>query len=218
MKASPVPDCPKRRGPPSRRSPPRLSRFSVLRGAGVDLFLLAGYWMVVLAGCRVPDGGNSTVIAPFPGSGSSLPDVGRRVLEGLAAGDHASLSALRLSRDEYVEVVWPELPASDPDLNVPIEYVWADIEARDRRALIRLAPQFEGLAAELEEVTCAGEVEEFETFRVHTDCWVVLRTPPGKHRIQLFKEVVERGAGYKLFRYYDDVLRPMETTDPAGRA
>ena len=139
------------------------------------------------------------------------------MLEGLAAGDRASLAALRLSRDEYVDVVWPELPASDPDLNVPIEYVWADIEARDRRALIRLAPQFEGLAAELEDVACTGEVEELETFRVHTDCWVILRTPSGKHRIQLFKDVVERGAGYKLFRYYDDVLRPVET-GPAGRA
>ena len=212
-----MPDCSKRRGPPPGRSPLRLSRCSVLRGAGVHLFFLAGCWLVVLAGCRVTEGGDSAGIAPFPGSGSSLPDVGQRVLEGLAAGDHASLTALRLSRDEYMEVVWPELPASDPALNVPIDYVWADIEARDRRALIRLAPQFDGLAAELEEVACAGEVEEFQTFRVHTDCWVVLRTTSGKHRIQLFKEVVERGAGYKLFRYYDDVLRPVET-DPAGRA
>ena len=209
-------DCPKWRGPPSRRSPPRLSRFGILRGAGARLFVLAGCWIVSLAGCRVPDRGESAGIAPFPGSGSSLPEVGQRVLEGLAAGDHASLAALRLSRDEYVEVVWPELPASDPDLNVPIEYVWADIEARNRSALIRLAPQFEGLAAELGEVVCTGGVREFETFRVHTDCWVVLRTPSGEHRIQLFKDVVERGAGYKLFRYYDDVLRPVET-DPAGR-
>ena len=171
----------------------------------------------MLSGCRIPVGGAPAGAAPFPGSGSSLAEVGQRVLEALAAGDNASLAALRLSRDEYVDVVWPELPASDPDLNVPLEYVWADIEARDRRALIRLAPQFEALAAELEEVTCAGEVEEFETFRVHTDCWVVLRTPSGRHRIQLFKDLVERGAGYKLFRYYDDVLRPVET-DPAGRA
>ena len=114
------------------------------------------------------------------------------------------------SREEYTEVVWPELPASNPSLNVPIEYVWADIETRDRSALIRLAPLFEGLAAELEDVACLGDVQTFDTFRVHTDCWVTLWTPSGKQRIQLFKNVVERGAGYKLFRYYDDVLRAVE--------
>ena len=212
-----MPECLGRRGPPPGRSPPRLPRFGVLRRAGVHVLFLAGCWTVLLAGCRIPDGGDSDGIAPFSGSGSSLPEVGQRVLEGLAAGDHASLAALRLSREEYVGVVWPELPVSDPALNVPVEYVWADIEARDRSALARLAPQFEGLAAELEDVACTGEVEEFETFRVHTDCRVVLRTPSGNHRIQLFKDVVERGAGYKLFRYYDGVLRPVET-DPAGGA
>ena len=201
--------CLSRSGLPSGRSLLRLSRVGVLYGAGAHIFFLAGCWIVFLAGCRISDGRGSVGIAPFPGSGSSLPEVGQRVLEGLAAGDHASLAALRLSRDEYVDVVWPELPASHPDLNVPIEYVWADIEARDRSAMIRLAPQFEGLAAELVDVACVGGVEEFETFRVHTDCRVILRTPSGKHRIQLFKDVVERGAGYKLFRYYDDVLRPV---------
>lgn len=149
-------------------------------------------------------------IAPFPGSGSSLTDVGERVVRGLIGGDRISLGDLRLSREEYMEVVWPELPASNPDLNVPIEYVWADIETRDRSALIRLAPQFEGLPTELEDVACRGDVQEFETFRVHTDCWVTLRTPSGEQRIQLFKDVVERGAGYKLFRYYDNVLRAVE--------
>ena len=141
---------------------------------------------------------------------TSLTDVGERVVEGLIGGEPAALGELRLSRQQYVEVVWPELPASNPDLNVPVEYVWADIEARNRSGLIRLEPQFEGPAAEFKGVNCRGEVQEFGTFRVHTDCWVTLRTPSGERRIQLFKDVLERGAGYKLFRYYDDVLRAVE--------
>ena len=205
-----MPECLIRRGPAPRRSPPRLSRFGVVHGAGVLVFCLTGCWIVLLAGCRIAAGEAPAGAAPFPGSGSSLAEVGQRVLEALAAGDNASLAALRLSRDEYVDDVWPELPASDPDLNVPIEYVWADIEARDRSALARLAPQFDGLAAELVDVACTGEVKEFETFRVHTDCWVTIAVAPGHRRIQLFKDVLERGAGYKLFRYYDDMLRPVE--------
>lgn len=205
-----------RRGPPPGLSAPLLSRFGILRRAGSLVFVLAGCWIVLLVGGRIPNGGDPAGAAPFPGSGSSLPEVGQRVLEGLAAGDHALLAALRLSRDEYMDVVWPELPASDPELNVPIEYVWADIEARNRSALVRLAPQFEGLAAELEDVACIGEVEEFKTFRVHTDCWVTIATPSGHRRVQLFKDVLERGAGFKLFRYYDDVLRPVETEPASG--
>ena len=207
-------NCLNWRGPPNRPPPARCGGLEWIRGAW-GFVALVGFGTVFTAGCERLGNGESDGITPFPGSGSSLTDVGQRVLEGLAAGGHASLAALRLSRKEYVEVVWPELPASNPDLHVPIEYVWADIETRDRSALIRLAPQFEGLSAELEEVACADEVQEFKTFRVHTDCWVFLRTPSGKHRIQLFKDVVERGAGYKLFRYYDDVLHPVEM-DPAG--
>ena len=204
-----MPECAIRRRRP-------LSRPGSPRRPGSPVFLLAVCWMALLAGCRLPGGGDPAGIAPFPGSGRSLAEVGRRALDALEAGDRAALAALRLSRDEYMDVVWPELPASAPDLNVPIEYVWADIEARDRSALARLAPQFGGLAAKLVDVACTGGVEEFETFRVHTGCRVVLRTPSGSHhRIQLFKDVVERGAGFKLFRYYDSMLRPVGT-DPAG--
>ncbi len=171
---------------------------------------LVGCCILALGGCRTLESEEVSEIGPFPGSANSLTDVGERVVVGLIGGEPGALGELRLSRQEYVEVVWPELPASNPDLNVPVEYVRADIEARNRSALIRLEPQFKELAAELEDVVCHGEVQEFGTFRVHTDCWVTLRTPSGERCIQLFKDVLERGAGYKLFRYYDGVLRAVE--------
>ncbi len=204
-----MPGSVNRRGPPRRPPPARsLSRASVRHACHVGL--LVGCGIAVLSGCRILAGEDADGITPFRGSGRSLHDVGARALEGLVSGDRASLAALRLSREEYTEVVWPELPVSDPELNVPIEYVWADIESRDRRAVNRLSPQFEGLAAEVVDVECVGGVQEFATFRVHTDCWVTIAAAPGHRRIQLFKDVLERGAGYKLFRYYDDMLRPVE--------
>lgn len=197
--------CPDRR-PPSGPSSPAGS----VGRRRLAVPILAGCTLLAIAGCAAPGNGQGSGIASFPGSGSSLTDIGERVVEGLTGGNLSALAALRLSKSEYVEVVWPELPASDPDLRVPLEYVWADIEARNRRALTRLAPQFEGLPAELRDVACRGGTEEFRTFRVHTDCWVTLRTAAGDQRIQPFKDVLERGAGYKIFRYYDSTLRAAE--------
>jgi hypothetical protein len=136
-------------------------------------------------------------------------DLGARAVEALTAGDDPAIETLRLSRHEHNEVVWPELPASDPSLNVPIDWVWGDIQNRNREALGLLRPLFANRTVEVRGVECVGETQEFSTVRVHTDCWVHLREPEwGDTRIQLFKDVLERGGGFKMFRYYESRPEP----------
>ena len=76
-----------RRGPSPRRSPPTLSRGGTSIGSRWLVPLLVGCGIPVLAGCQVLATEETTGITPFRGSGSSLTDVGERVIEGLVRGD-----------------------------------------------------------------------------------------------------------------------------------
>jgi len=142
----------------------------------------------------------------FQGSASAPAALGRTVLDALVRGDRDTLLGLRLTEREHNDVVWPELPASAPELNFPLAYAWQNIERRNRRSLERILPLYSGRDLAYLRVECRGETERFETFEVLTDCWVVFAqgSDPGLLEAQIFKDVLVRGGGYKIFRYYDE--------------
>lgn len=159
---------------------------------------------------RFQDAGAADASLGLQDAQPSLEALGRHVLEALARGDTAALRRVRLTEREHNEVVWPELPASGPEINFPVDYAWANIENRSRRGLSRLLPIFTERSVRFDGVECRGPTESLETFRVHTDCRVVFTAngAPEPWEAQLFKDALERGGGYKIFRYYDVEPRP----------
>ena len=168
-------------------------------------------FVVALSGCGSAQASSDVDDASlrFAGSQPTLEALGRQVLQGLVQQDASVLEAVRLTETEHNEVVWPELPASAPAINFPVDYAWTNIENRNRRALTRLFPVFAVGSFDFQGVECRGPTETFDTFSVHTDCWVVLvvEGKPGLWEIQAFKDVLVRGGGYKIFRYYDEEPR-----------
>ena len=145
-------------------------------------------------------------IRPFPGSATSLEELGREVLGALATGDVAALEAYRLTEFEHNEVVWPELPASAPEVNFPVDMAWLNIDLRNQSALRRILPSYDLRRPVYERTECRGETQAFETFVVLTDCWVLFRLAGDVTPLeaQLFKDVLVRAGGHKTFRYYDE--------------
>lgn len=145
----------------------------------------------------------------FPGATDTLDGLGRTALEAIIRADTSTLAGLRLTEHEHNEVVWPELPASRPEVGFPIDFAWTNIELRDRRSLSRLLPVFGGLEARFHTVQCRGGTQTFETFHVLTDCWTIFDVEgrDGPFEAQLFKDVIVRGGGHKIFRYYDEMPR-----------
>jgi len=130
------------------------------------------------------------------------------VLEGLTAGDTLALEALRLTEGEHNEVIWPELPSGRPEVNFPVDLAWENVTLRNRRDLTRALSWFRGRTAEYEAVECRGDTEEFASFFVLTDCYIVFDTAAdGPLEAQVFKDVVVRNGGYKIFRYYEGAPR-----------
>ncbi len=154
---------------------------------------------------------------PFPGSSESLDELGRGIVDAFRADDRDALEAFRLTETEHNTVVWPELPASRAEHSFPLDLAWRNIELRNRRAIPRARGALrraEPLA--FESVECLGETRNFETFVVHTDCYTRFRARERLYRIQLFKDVLRRNGGLKIFRYYDEDPEPVgEATRPA---
>lgn len=139
----------------------------------------------------------------------TLESLGRHVLRSLVRQDTVALNRVRLTEAEHNDVVWPELPASAPEVNFPVDYAWTNIRNRNTRGMIRLLPMFANRAATFQRVECHGGVETFETFVVHTDCRVVFAVDqsPRLWEVHAFRDALERGGGFKVFRYYDEEPR-----------
>ena len=170
---------------------------------GVDLIrhqLVFAGLLAAASGC----GGKQ----PFPGSASDLDALGRDVLDAFVQHDRETLESLRLTDTEHNTVVWPELPAAQGPSPYPVDLAWQNIELRNQRAIPRAVNTLHAAAPlEFAGVECVGETRPFDTFVVHTDCHTRFAARGRLYSIQLFKDVLERDGGFKIFRYYDEEPR-----------
>lgn len=163
--------------------------------------------LTVTACGDVPGPAESTVdrALRLEGSAATLDILGEAVVESVVRGDTAALAGFRLTEEQHNRVVWPELPVSAPEVGFPVDFAWQNIETRNRSALLRTLPAYRDRDLDFRRVECRGEAERFETFEVLTDCWLVFADEgrSGTWEVQAFKDILLRGGGYKIFRYYD---------------
>ena len=166
--------------------------------------------LAALGGCSEgPPPRSDAAELRLEGAAETLDGLGRMVLGALVRADTLALASVRLTEQEHNEVVWPELPAARPEVNFPLDFAWTNIELRDRRSVSRLLPVFHELDVRFRGVQCRGGIQTFDSFRVLTDCWTLFDVEgrEGPFEAQLFKDVVVRGGGHKIFRYYDQLPR-----------
>ena len=129
--------------------------------------------------------------------------VSQAVLTALEAEDYETLRSYALSEEEFRDIVWPELPASRPERNVPLSYAWGDLNQKATNSLKTLV--FGGAGGrhyELQRVEFDGETTPYETFLVHRDARLVVRDDQGiERRVNFFGSIIERRGRYKLFSY-----------------
>lgn len=172
---------------------------------------MGAFWLSAALLWSLGCGGGS---GAFPGSAADLDHLGRAVVFALNEGDEAKLASFRLSEAEHNDVIWPELPAARSENPYTLEFAWQNIQRRDRRAVGRLTEDLAPLVPMVYEATeCRGETQAFETFQVRTDCYVRFSSSGGLYEVQFFKDVLERGGGHKIFRYYDETPRKIAGMD-----
>jgi hypothetical protein len=127
------------------------------------------------------------------------------VLDALAQRDVSALRGLALSEQEFRDHIWPELPASRPERNLPFSYVWGDLHQKSEAALTRTLQQHGGRRYALTGVRFAGETTRYATFTVHRDTMLRVRDDAGREsEMRLFGSTVEKDGAWKVFSYVVD--------------
>lgn len=176
----------------------RSTRRPVLLASAAALLCLAG------GGCA-RDAGSDPPLAPLRHTFPSPEALSRAVLTALAARDVDTLRALPLDETEFRDAVWPDLPASRPERNVPFDYAWSDLRQKSDNARRRLAARHGGRRYELVRVLFDAETTRYRTCEVHRETVLDLRDEEGEEvRLALFGSILEREGRFKLFSYVVD--------------
>ena len=125
-------------------------------------------------------------------------------LAAVTAEDHDALNALLVTREEYENLLWPEMPDGQ---HVTFEFVWGMSAPRSRKGRREVVNDFRGLPLELVSVDLGEETEEYESFTLWKDArMTVRRTDTGEEGVfPLMDVLVEMDGGWKFLNFREDV-------------
>lgn len=156
--------------------------------------------VVLVTGLFVGCGGGA-----LPGSVESPDALARAVLAALERRDEPALRSLALNEEEFREQVWPDLPASREERNLPFSYVWGDLRTKGEANLRRTLAEHGGRPYELVAVKFTGGVTQYASYVVHRDTTVEVRDAQGERQaLQLFGSVIEKSGRFKVFSFVVD--------------
>jgi hypothetical protein len=127
------------------------------------------------------------------------------VLLGVWQKDTAQLTAIAVGEHEFRDLVWPRLPASRPEVGMPVEYLWTDQRTKSLAHLGRLLARHGGTRFTFVSLGFRGAVSDYGTFRIHRETWLALRDASGtRHELRWFGSMIESPDGWKIYSYIID--------------
>jgi hypothetical protein len=174
------------------------------------LFLAVLLALPALGSCAANEPGSSKnqvdePKVPLSGTFTSIEALAEEILLGIEANDFEALIGLALSKAEYRDYVWPQLPASRPGTNLTVDYTYQGLRTKSVHALRFTLEEHGGRKYELLGVEFAGETTDYNTYRVFRDARVLVRNEEGNEGyLDLFGSVMEYQGQYKLFSFVTD--------------
>jgi hypothetical protein len=160
--------------------------------------------VVLTAACSAPSE-PTRARAPLSHTFDSPDALARAVLSALERRDLDGLRALPLSESEYRDHVWPELPVSRPERNVPFDYSWGQMKQRGDGFLQQTFGRYAGKQLKLVRTSFTGETTHYESFTVMRDSEIVARDETGRDLIlRLYGSALVKDLRYKMFSYVVD--------------
>jgi len=155
--------------------------------------------MVIGAGCARPP-----AAIPLEPAYTSKDAVVEAFLAGLKARDRAAVARLALTETEFRKHVWPALPASDPAVGMPLEYLWKDMAQKNEGFASQLMAEHGGRDYRLVVVTFSGVTTDYGAFKVHRKTTLDLTGPGGPITLRLFGSMIESGGRWKIYSFVVD--------------
>jgi hypothetical protein len=138
------------------------------------------------------------------GGAASLDELARRIVDRIGHRDPAALHALRVSREEFETIVWPELPQSRPITHIPVSEVWGMQTAQCLSGVDLTIGRFGGRSITFLRIDYSHE-EAFRNFTLLRDVRILIRDPRDGRMIGLtmMPSVLVRHGRYKALTFKD---------------
>ena len=129
----------------------------------------------------------------------------RAVLAGLSRKDLNGLRAMALSEAEFHQHVWPELPVSRRERNVPFDYAWEQMKQRSDGSLAETVGRYGGRTLRFVSTRFTGETTAYQTFSVMRESEVIATDDTGRDLVlRLYGSAMLKDGRYKLYSFVVD--------------
>lgn len=143
--------------------------------------------------------------SPLANTFDSPEALARALLIALERRDLEALRALPLSEAEYRDHVWPELPVSRPERNVPFDYAWGQMHQRSTGSLQQTYARYAGKPLRLVSTRFTGETTQYASFSVMRESEIVATDESGRDVVlRLYGSAMVKDRRYKMFSYVVD--------------
>lgn len=171
--------------------------------AAVKRSLLAAV-VVTAAACSQPAEPTRSAV-PLSNTFVSPEALAQAVLSALSSRDLDRLRSLPLSEQEFRDHVWPELPTSRPERNVPFEYAWGQMKQRSDGSLDQTVSRYGGRSLTLVRTTFTGETTPYRSFSVMRESEIIATDDTGRQLVlRLYGSAMLKDGRYKMFSYVVD--------------
>ncbi len=160
--------------------------------------------VLATAACSTP-AEPTRAAAPLANTFESPEALARGVLDALAKRDLAGLRALALTEAEFKAHVWPELPTSRPERNVPFDYAWGQLKQQSDGSLSGTMGRYGGRTLRFLQTRFTGETTQYQTFKVMRESEIVAADESGRELIlRLYGSAMVKDGRYKLYSFVVD--------------
>ncbi|MEW6130175.1 MAG: hypothetical protein AB1757_24275 [Acidobacteriota bacterium] len=128
----------------------------------------------------------------------------RNLLNALARQDLEALKAMRITKDEFCNYLFPELPSSRLP-NVTCDFVWQQATLKSDGGFYKMYPQHQGKKYAFVALRFAKGQDTYSTYRIHKASLITVRDETGKQQeLRLFGSLLEMDGKYKLISFVMD--------------
>ena len=159
-----------------------------------------GWTLVAVAGLVTSACSGAAASSPLTNVKGSKEAVARAAFAALEARDAGALQALRITRNEYESLLWPEMPDRE---QMPFDFAWSMNDAVSRKGLRQALERWGGLGLELVSFEFEEEPEVYASFTLHRGAKVVARRRDTGESgvIASFDVLIEFAGGWKLMDF-----------------
>lgn len=149
--------------------------------------------------------GGCSRVPPLTNTSDTADALVTQVLAALAARDRTRLAALAIDETEFRDHVWKLLPASRPERNLPMSYVWGDLHQKSQASLSRTLAALGGQRATLVSVAFDGAPQPYGPLVIHEGTRLTVRMADGaEQQIRVCGSLAEMDGRWKVFSYVVD--------------